>query len=578
MDGTNDTTSSRRTLLKLLAGGLSLGGAGYALSRLGPPGDRPTPADGPDRRSTPTDGPDRESPEPTRTDTPEPATPARRGIGFDTTVDVVDDLGVDPTGSEPVTGRLAEAMAPGTLLQFPPGTYQLAPRPVEVPGPNVGFVATEPDAETVWRLAPDYHGPFLRCEADNLLFGGIDVDMSARPHQSGHMRIQAPSRFHVENVTYRGRGQGPGFAFQVAITDAPDGVGTLRGVRVPHGSRPDRYAPPGGGKGNGRIGVFAGLTHRGVLEIADCEFGEFGNNAVYASRTPGDVRVSDSYFLNNAPNSIRLSGAGSWAKRCVVELDFGKYEGPPTETRWGTWGISCENAREGSTTAEYPPEEPGMLVADCEVLLKRVDARGRVGAGIRLASKARSMVVRDTRVHVETERGFGRSPHAVLRVNPFLDHRNYRADRQDPPAPHAIELDGLRVTGRVADSAAVRIAHASGSVLRNCHISQRGRGRDGVRLIQSPGCRIVGGRVETPHYPLVIDANSVEDCLVSFARNPTLTSTGDVEATELSNSPVTGSLDGACRSLYGDGDRPMTVRIAAIGPDALYGTATSNTV
>lgn len=573
-DASEEVGPSRRSYLKVLAaslgvGAISLGSggpestAGVGAAGRGDGNGASGPANGDGGPTTPTDGDDDRDRE----------TPESR---FGTTVDLVEDAGADPTGAEPVGAAVESAMAPDTRIEVPPGTYQLAPRPIEVPADNIGFVATDPSADTVFRFDEGYHGPFLRCERDALLFKGIDVDMSGSARESGYMRIQAPSRFRVEDVEYIGRGQGPGFAFQVAVTEDSDGVGTLRNVRVPHGSRPDRYAPPGGEKGNGRIGVYAGLTHHGTLRIQNCEFSEFGNNGVYASRTPGDVRVEDSYFLNNGPNSIRLSGAGSWAKRCLVELDFDEYSGPPTGTEWGAWGISCENAQEGRTANEYPPEEPGMLVEDCRVEFRKLDDLGVAGAAIRLASKARSMVVRNTEIRVDTERGFGRSTHAVLRVNPFLDHRMYRLNRPDPPEPHSITLENVTVTGSAAGDAAVRIAHAADSTIRNCRIRGTGDGRVGIRVIESPGCRIVGGSVDTPGYPLVVDAKSAAGCAVALSENPEFTTTGDLEATRLEGSD--GSrLDRMCRALYADDDQPVTVQVADIRDGVLYGVSSRGT-
>lgn len=507
---------SRRTLLK----GLGIGGVsaaalvGWAGSRPNsptpdgePPTETPTPED---PQTTPTPS------EPTET-TPEPI--ERHDITFEREVDAVDDLGVDPTGTEPITDAIEGALEAGTLVTFPDGRYQLAARPFEIPGDNIGFLGT---GDVTWQFAHDYHGVFVDCDQDDFLFEGIDIDMSGTRWESGHMRVQAPSHFHVENVAYIGRGQGPGYALKPGITEDPDGVGVIRNVQVPHGARPDMYASSTSGQpGNGRIGIYVGATHVGTLQIRDSEFSEFGNNAIYASRTSGNVQVEDSYFLNNGIAGIRLSGAGSWAKRCTVEIDTRKYDGPPLGS-WGTWGIIAENTRVTRTIGEYPPRPAGMLVEDCTVSLREINSEGVVGAGIKLASSGRSLTVRDTDVHVDIASGFGRSTHAVLRVSPYLESQPYRSNRIAPPKPHWLRLENVTITGSAGGDAAVRVAEAAGSSVENCRIRATGPDRDGVRFLNAPDSTVEGGTIRADRYPLVVSGPKDEECLLRVRDRPAL--------------------------------------------------------
>jgi hypothetical protein len=524
-----DAELSRRNFLKVLGpaalGGSALLGYGAWRQSRDQPGRLPGSGNSTGTGSDPAN----------RTDSDVTDMVHRHGIPFDREVGIVDDYGADPNGETPITTALSRAMEPGTLITFPEGTYQLPPQPIEIPADNVGVRGR---GNVVWKFADGYHGPFVRCVHDNFLFEGIDVDMSGRPWESGYMLVMAPSRFHIEDVEYIGRGQGPGHAFKLGIDDDSAGLGILRNVRVPHGSRPDVYASSTTGKrGDGRIGVFAYLNHVGTLRIENCEFSEFGNNGIYASRVRGNVRVKDSYFLNNAPNSIRLSGKGSWAKRCTVEIDTSKYDGPPMETEWGAWGITCENAVD-RTTAEYSPREPGVLVEDCEVRLTETNELGKVGAGIRLASKARTMTVRDTTVQVDIDSGFSRSTHGILRVNPFLDHRRYRKDMPDPPKPHSLTLENVRVTGSAAGSSAVRITKAAESELRRCRIIQTGNERNGVFLYDPQDVVIDGGTISTTEWPIVINAARANRCLLSYVGDPELESSGQSSTEQIQEGDV----------------------------------------
>ena len=552
MDRPERVPVSRRTLLKGLGAGAVGGAALLGIASQPDPdqGSNGTTAPGPqtDRTGTgPATSPGDPTATPTERTTTEPPRPERRGVTFDRSVDVVADFDADPTGTRPVNRAIESAMEPGTLLTFPPGTYQLAPQTIQIRHDRIGFLGA---GDVTWRFADGFHGRFINCERDEFVFEGIDLDTGSHPAMSGHMRLFVPSRFYVGDVAYIGRGQGPGYAIKPAITDSSTGRGTIRNFRVPHGARPDMYESATSGiKGNGRIGLYAGQPHVGILEVLDCEFSEFGNNGIYASRTRGDVRVEDSYFLNNGGNGIRLSGEGSWAKRCTVEVDTRKYDGPPMETSWGTWGITCENSRGGLTTEEYPVRSPGMVIEDCDVVLAHIDEGGQVGAGIRLGSKGRQLRVRNTRIQVDVEDGFGRSTHAVLRVNPYLDHRQFRADMPNPPKPHAIHLEDVEITGSAAGASAVRIAHAEGSTVRNCRVRQPGRDRDGVRFIQTRDSTLDGGSIRTTGYPLVVNVDS-SGRFVTLRNEPELVALAHedgqvIESVQAEDGVVSlGSLDG----------------------------------
>jgi hypothetical protein len=44
-------------------------------------------------------------------------------ISFDRVVDAVEDLGMDPTGGQPIDSSFESAIETGTLIEFPPGEY-----------------------------------------------------------------------------------------------------------------------------------------------------------------------------------------------------------------------------------------------------------------------------------------------------------------------------------------------------------------------------------------------------------------------------------------------------------------------
>ena len=443
------------------------------------------------------------------------ASVTREGIAFDRVVDAVDDLGLDPNGRSPISDTLANVSS-GTLVEFPDGTYQLDAHAIDV-NTRVGFVGT---GDVTWQFADGYRGEFVRAEVGHFLFENIDVDYSGSMEESGHFRLMITERAVVKDVHFIGRGFDTGYVFQVAATES-DATVELRNVNAPHGANPGAY-----GTGNGRIGVYSGLSHRGILLIKDCEFSEFGNNGIYAQEVRGSVRVEDSYFLNNGISQIRISGASSWAKRCTMEIDMRKYDGPQTGD-WGTWGFLCENLVSRKTTDQYPPREAGCTLEDSTILLKHINEGGVVGAGVKLANAARSLTVRNTDIHVDIEDGFGRSTHAVLRANPYGDWRGYRADLDVAPKPHSLILENVTITGDASGDAAVRIARGEDSRISDCCIQQTGANRDGIRVLGSDGSLVENTNVNVTGAALDVDSSAVSTSNLTYDESCPLPSETD---------------------------------------------------
>jgi hypothetical protein len=389
------------------------------------------------------------------------AATSRHGISFDRTVDLVDDLGADPSGSRRIDDALS-SVDEGTLVEVPAGTYQLGGR-FTVTEDRVGFVGT---GDARFRLPSGFNGPFIHCDGpDQFLFEGIDVDM--RGDRSGHMRLHCRTRFHVEDVEYLGRGTDTGYAFNVAVKSS-SGTGRLRDVVVKKGHRIEDY-----NSGNGRIGVWAGWRHKGTLRVESCDFREFGNNALYTSRCEGPVQVVDSYFENNSPASIRISGDGSYAENCTVRLDLGQYTGPSIGQRFNARGIVIEQKK----ASDVPLKPAGAYVEGCTLeYLDTGDWQPTLQGVIDVWGGSRTLTVRDTDIRVDLP-----NVPAVRREHPKA--RNpHRPDLQYMPEPHWVRLDDVTITGAARGNAAVDITEADGCEVRDCCIRQWGPNRAGVQF------------------------------------------------------------------------------------------------
>lgn len=193
---------------------------------------------------------------------------------------------------------------------------------------------------------------------------------------------------------------------------------------------------------------------KGTLKVEDCYFAEFGNNAVYASKTPGEVHVENCQFKNNNVSSVRISGAGSYVKDCVFDLDVSDYDGQTGGSGYNLRGIWIEQGR-----YDYPS---GARIEGCDVRVGMTD--GSVG-GIVVAPTAKAVTIVDTNVFVDEDNTIG-----INRPSP-------------DKSPNALVLDGVSVTGNAGGAAGVRIEDTTGSEIKNSCISQPNR--DGVHFVGS---------------------------------------------------------------------------------------------
>jgi hypothetical protein len=472
--GNSKTGSSRRRYLGLLgAAAASIAGC----SELNSPGEEtPQETDEPETATSP-QGP---------SDSQESAR-RRHGIQFDRVVDAVEDLNLDPTGESPVNDGLTDALKEGTLVQFPEGDYQFEGElPIEAD--RVGFLG---QGDVRFVPLDGYNGTLINYydPPDDVMIENVDIDMRAAQTTVG-VRLACRNRFHIQDVEFLGRGlisaDGQVSAFILGISNE-SGRGILRNAVAKKGSRIDGYAG-----GNGRIGVWVGWSNKGTVRIEDCDFREFGNNGTYTSRTPGQVEIVDSYFLNNNASNVRIGGEGSYVENCTVEIDMEKYTGPPLgdiSTGFNTRGIVVEQG----LGKPGPPLPAGAVIRDCTLLARRSPLAKAV---IEQGPQARSLTVRNTEITCDIDE----TP-AVRRGPP--GRIPYRPEQREPPPPHWTRLENVRIDGTASNGAAIELYGATGSVIEDTTVNVPGARRDGVVLANSPESNIRGGTIRASGYPVV---------------------------------------------------------------------------
>lgn len=137
------------------------------------------------------------SPLPT-TDDPETT---RHGIEFAETVDMVSDMGCDPTGTRPIDEKIEHAAKHDRLLIFPTGTYRVS-GDIELGHlRNFGIYGK---GKVTFRVDPDVQGWVPHFDAvENGLFEGITIDQSAAG-AIAWTRFGTTGRLHIEDVTVKG--------------------------------------------------------------------------------------------------------------------------------------------------------------------------------------------------------------------------------------------------------------------------------------------------------------------------------------------------------------------------------------
>jgi len=443
----------------------------------------------------------------------------RHGISFDRTVNIVDDFGADPNGGSAINGALDRAVESNTLVIFPEGQYKLN-ETFEVTADRVGFlgqgnVVLEPDGISGKTIVVNGR--------DEFLFEGIDLDVSGARNTG--LRVHSPSKFHVEDVKYLGRGGRSGQAFHLAVNDE-SGLGRIRNVTVKHGGYMDLYWG-----GDGRIGVWAGSSHRGTIRFTDCEFSEFGNNGMYTSRTPGDIQVENSYFENNNVCGVRISGAGSWVRDSTFVVDHSRY-GPDfeyTDNAFNTRAIRLDQAKNGTTIEKFPPktdqtdpsapdQERGVVVENCDVqILDTVTDHSCRGA-IVMNAASQSATIRDSHIRVDVD-----DVPAIYRVRPGW---NFRDDQSTPPKPHWVIVKNVTITGSAAGGHAVRVENGDNSIVRDSCFQQSGSGRNGVFFKNTAGALVEKSNIKVAGEAVASDNSDVTTRDLTYGEQCPIPETG----------------------------------------------------
>lgn len=331
--------------------------------------------------------------------------PEEYDIEFDRVVHAVDDLGMDPTGEEPIDDALADAFETGTRIEFPPGDYTVAEEPPTDPPHNpsrfglVGIGESHTDVQFHFPNAADQEGFWFIYQkgGEDVILANFSIQLTDDERTSVSILLDANDNGIAVDLEWLGfipaQAQSAGSLLRMNVDRAngatTDGVNIARRITIGrHGS----YL--GGHQSStnttpGTTFMRHKPTHIGELRLEDVHFEQCGHNAMRSTNNNGVVTVKGGYFLNCDVSSLRFQGGDHPTKKSVIdgariEHDHSKLNDTRGTEPHQAAGIMIDTRRGNS----------GLTIRNCELIYKDIsvapDNAGSLWGIIRCTNTVRS--------------------------------------------------------------------------------------------------------------------------------------------------------------------------------------------
>ncbi|WP_254546225.1 hypothetical protein [Halomarina pelagica] len=283
-------------------------------------------------------------------------------ITFDRTLNAVDDLGWDPTGSEPI--ELEPYVETGTLIEVPPGQYTV---------PTTQDIVAQKDGVERFGIrgtAADRRDVEFRPEGDGSTYllwltGGRDILLKNyriwygtedQPAAIGHVLLPNDG-LYVQKLQKNGftpsNANGDRWFLFLAIQDTT-GIGYVEDV---HFWGPANITGHGASRGFG--GAFQ--NHAGTLYWRELNiFNNPGDGAPYVG-THGTNRFENCLWVNCAMAAARNGGSDSYVKNCEIRIDLNDQNPRNIGTYESINGIYWD---------PQTSEEAGGRIENCEIRIE----------------------------------------------------------------------------------------------------------------------------------------------------------------------------------------------------------------
>jgi len=400
---------------------------------------------------------------------------SRHGITFQRVVDAVEDLGMDPTGSDPIDDALDGAIGSDILIEFPPGEYLFGRDRTYHDLSNFGIRGTGASVDDVVIKPPRHEGyEFLRVErGTNILIENITLHQRDTIPEWSSLVVDVSTGAELHDIKFAGFNPSddpperpttstPQNLIRFHQQDS-DGVSNLTGIE----KRGPSDMPP---YPNGHSALYMGTDVHGEVNIRDCYIANMSSHAMYASQSPGTIRVENCTFKNNNGQQCRVSGDGSVVRSCEIIIDIDNAHPdniyPDGSIRYnslgnGIWNVSQTN-----------PPESGGLVEDTDIICRSVPNHdGPRPFLIECDGSASRTVYRNVNVHVESD------GHSIVKA---VDTARISLPAGFPD-DQSVVFDGVTITGTSTGSDPAIDVSGREATVTNCCIDLDGD-RDGVAV------------------------------------------------------------------------------------------------
>lgn len=324
------------------------------------------------------------------------AATTRHGITFDRVLNAVNDLGMDPTGGDPIDNELD--FRDGTLIEFPPGRYLVENkqyenglhrwgiRGIRTSRGDVRFVPPDGNTQTLFQI----NGYDFRDDCTDILVESVTFDQSATKSTAASNQFYVKDGLEIHDVETDGHNPNRDEAnapenrelncLYLMVYDS-SGTGVIENYRCVGKTTVVEYP-------KNASGIFASRNHTGVLSLRDCTIENRGEHAVYASRCAGGIRVEGGTFRNCVNTNMRISGQGSYIKNATIGLDapYSYFVEDDTGNEKSGRGMWWEAGDVGKT---------GGYIENCDFFL---DTDLNSPGLIRVEGTTGAMEIRDTRI------------------------------------------------------------------------------------------------------------------------------------------------------------------------------------
>lgn len=399
-----------------------------------------------------------------------------------------DDLGCDPTGNEPCDDELDSAVAANHRLEFPPGEYrfELDHRFEGVDGLEI--VGTGEERTDVQFVFPSgYSGIVIGLwHGRGWRLGNFTIQQTMDLRTGVGIELVPLTDLHVWDIEiagfspYNHLGGERGLYCDVL---EPDGVAVI-----------DRFIHRGpshvGNYPQGTQAFLADEHHRGTIYCRDWHLENSGENGIYASQTPGDIRVEGGVFKNNEVASIRVCGEGSYVRGASITVDT---DAAHQENRG-----EFQNLR-GIWWESGPFAKSGGFIENCDLVMRSAPLSQGL---LRIERTAGAVSLRNCRVRNET-------PWSTIDV--------ISPNQMVSSGPVEFTAKSLTIEARGEGRPVLRIDSRPHSSVSSTQIRSRNLTRDGIDVIDPSGMTFESGSVEVGRFPMVINPPfDTDSCLATI--------------------------------------------------------------